>query len=322
MLCAIRRNRTVTRIRVGIVGIGKIARDQHIPSLRKNDAFKLVACASRHAKTDGLANFATLEAMLTGCPDLDAISICTPPQVHYDTAKLCLKSGKHVFLEKPPCATTAQLDRLAAIARESRCTLFQTWHSRYAPGVEPARRWLSSRKIRSVHVTWKEDVRQWHPGQTWIWEAGGFGVFDPGINAISILTQIIADPIFVTAANLFVPSNCASPIAADVAFAIDGGARISAALDFRHTGVQTWDIDVETDGGMLKLSAGGSMMSIDGATVSTPANHGPHGEYEALYRRFAELIAHRQSDVDGRPFQLVADIFLIGKRHIVEPFAD
>ena len=246
----------MTRIRIGIVGIGKIARDQHIPSLHGNDAFELAAGASRLATVEGVDNFTTLEAMLAGCPDLDAVSICTPPQTHFEAARLCLKSGKHVFLEKPPCTTTAQLDRLATLAREADRTLFQTWHSRHAPGVEPAQHWLSSRKIRSVRVTWKEDVRQWHPGQTWIWEAGGFGVFDPGINAISILTKIIAEPILVAAADLFVPANCATPIAADIGFTIDGGAGIAAAFDFRHTGVQTCDIDIETDDGALKLSAG------------------------------------------------------------------
>ena len=47
--------------------------------------------------------------------------------------------------------------------------------------------------MKRLLVTWKEDVRHWHPGQQWIWEAGGFGVFDPGINALSIVTKIMPD---------------------------------------------------------------------------------------------------------------------------------
>ena len=248
---------TVTRISILASPASGILREiSTFPCLHANEAFELAACASRNSRVDGVETSPTIEAMLDGCPDLDAISICTPPQVHYEAAKLALKSGKHVFLEKPPCATTAQLDRLAAIARESTAPCSRPG----IPVMRPAssRRGIGFRPAKSAtcRVTWKEDVRQWHPGQTWIWEAGGFGVFDPGINAISILTQYFPEPIFVTAADLFVPSNCASPIAADIAFAIDGGARIPAAFDFRHTGVQTWDIDIETDGGMLKLSAG------------------------------------------------------------------
>jgi D-galactose 1-dehydrogenase len=312
----------VKRIRLGLIGVGKIARDQHIPALRANGKYELAACASRNARVDGVANYPSLEAMLEGSPDLDAVSICTPPQVHYAAAKLALSRGKHVFLEKPPCSTTAQLDRLAKLARQAGRTLFQTWHSRHAPGVAPARRWLANRKIRAVQVTWKEDVRQWHPGQTWIWQAGGFGVFDPGINAISILTEILPEAFFVKSADLFVPENCEAPIAANIAFALDGGAAVAAEFDFRHTGVQTWDIDVETDDGALKLSAGGGKLFIDSVTAAAGGNEGPHGEYESLYARFAELIERGESDVDGRPFQLVADAFLAGRRLSVEAFVE
>lgn len=310
------------RIRIGLVGVGKIARDQHIPALRANGNYDLVACASRNAQVDGVANHASLAEMLDAHPDLDAVAISTPPQVHYEAASLALARGKHVFLEKPPCSTTAQLDRLAARAREAERALFQTWHSRFARGVAPARRWLASRTLKRVTVTWKEDVRQWHPGQTWIWQAGGFGVFDPGINALSILTEILSEAFFVTAAELFVPKNCEAPIAADISFVTDGGVAIAAAFDFRHIGVQTWDIDVETDKGTLKLAEGGSKLFIDGTAVPGEGPDGPHGEYEALYARFADLVARGQSEVDGRPFQLVADSFLAGKRTSVEAFVE
>ena len=158
--------------RMAIVGVGKIARDQHIPALRANPSFELVACASRNAMVEGVANFTSLDDMLRERPDIDAVAICSPPQAHYPAARLALDRGKHVVLEKPPCATTAQLDLLSRLAQDCGRTLFQTWHSQHAAGVEPAARWLQTRVVRAVQVTWKEDVRQWHPGQAWIWRAG------------------------------------------------------------------------------------------------------------------------------------------------------
>ncbi len=306
-------------IGIGIVGVGKIARDQHIPAIRANGAFDLLASASRNAGIEGIQNFPSVEAMLDGAPQLDAVAICTPPQVHYETAKLALSRGKHVFLEKPPCLTTVQLDELAACARKAKRTLFQSWHSQHAAGVIPARSWLKDRAIKGGQVTWKEDVRRWHPGQLWIWQAGGFGIFDPGINAISILTTILPQSFFAQSATLYVPENCETPIAADVEFATGNGAHISASMDFRHEGEQTWDIDIETADGTLKLSQGGSKLFIDGKSVNT-AEH--EGEYPSLYRRFAALIAQNLSEVDARPFQIVADIFLIAKRVTVARFED
>jgi D-galactose 1-dehydrogenase len=308
-------------VRIGLVGIGKIARDQHIPSIAGNPDFTLVAVASRHGRVDGVANFPTIEAMLDGWSDLDAVAICTPPQVHYDAAKLALAHGKHVLLEKPPCTSVLQLDNLARLAGDAGRTFYQTWHSKHALGVTPAARLVKDRALNRVHVTWKEDVRQWHPGQTWIWQAGGFGVFDPGINAFSILTTLFPEPFFPASATLFVPSNCEAPIAADVEFRTDRGMPITAALDFRHTGVQTWDIDIETDRGPLKLSAGGANLTAACKTVPPEAG-ALESEYEAIYRRFASLIARGQSDVDTRPLQLVSDIFLVAKRVAVEPFVD
>lgn len=305
------------KLRVGIVGVGKIARDQHIPALRANPAFEFIACASRHAQVDGVANFPNLEAMLDGAPDLDAVTICTPPQVHYEAARTALRRGKHVFLEKPPCATTAELEQLARQADDVARTLFQSWHSRHAAGVEAARQWLEPRTIRDIRITWKEDVRYWHPGQTWIWEAGGFGVLDPGINALSILTTILARPIFAREATLFFPQNCEAPIAADISLTSSLGTPISAAFDFRHTGIQTWDIDVRTDGGALKLAEGGAVLSVDGERIGLKESD---GEYPSLYRHFAELVRQSRSEVDATPFRLVADIFLIGKRIGVERF--
>lgn len=308
-------------IRLGIVGVGKIAQDQHIPALRSNPDFALVACASRHAQVDGVQNFPTIEAMLTDGAELDAVAICTPPQVHFEAAKLALLSGKHVLLEKPPCSSTMQLQRLTALASETGRTLYQTWHSQHAPGVAPAERWLKPRRILGARVAWKEDVRRWHPGQTWIWQPGGFGVLDPGINAISILTRIIPEPFFAESARLYAPSNRDAPIAADVLFRTDSGAEISAAFDFRHTGVQTWDIDIDTDAGAIKLSGGGAVFTVGGAP-RPPDGSELESEYGSIYRRFAELIGHGQSDVHAAPLQITADIFLVAKQIAAEPFED
>ena len=141
-------------IRMGIVGLGKIARDQHIPCIAANPAFELRAVASPHSTIAGVPNFPNLEAMLAGAPEVDAVAICTPPQVHYDLAKAALNSGRHVLMEKPPCASLAQLEDLVRRAGNARRSLYQTWHSQHARAVEPAARLLEKRKLHRVSITW------------------------------------------------------------------------------------------------------------------------------------------------------------------------
>ena len=306
----------MTVLRVAIVGLGKIARDQHIPAIAATDGVTLVAVASRHASLPHLPHFATLDHLLRDGPPIDAVALCTPPQVRSNQAATALSAGKHVMLEKPPGASLSELDPLIALAPREGKTLFATWHSRFAAAVEPARQWLASRRIRSVQITWKEDVRVWHPGQGWIFEAGGLGVFDPGINALSILTRILPEPAFVTAAELAFPANREAPIAANLSLTDSTGLPISAEFDFRQSGPQTWDIVVETDGGRLVLSSGGARLTLDGEVKVDGIN----AEYRALYRRFVDLTATAASDVDLTPLRLVADAFLLGKRRNVEAF--
>jgi len=304
-------------LRIGLVGIGKIARDQHIPALSANGRFALAACASRHARIDGVANFPDLESMLAGVPDLQCISICTPPQAHFDAALLALRAGKHVMLEKPPAASVRQIELLAGEAERRGLTLFQTWHSRFAAGVDAAREWMRTRPLKGGRITWKEDVHFWHPGQRWIWEPGGFGVFDPGINALSLLTEVLASEVCVERASLEFPENQQSPIAAALLLRTAHGATIDAEFDFRQKGEQSWDIELQTGSGNLRLSRGGAGLAIDGKTVML--DEGMAGEYPRLYQRFADLCESGSSEVDIRPFQLVADAFLVGARRIVAP---
>ncbi|MBV8036824.1 Gfo/Idh/MocA family oxidoreductase [Roseateles sp.] len=304
-------------LKLGLVGIGKIARDQHIPALAADPRFELVATASRNARVAGVAGFTSVEAMLAELPELDAISICTPPQAHFDAAVAALRAGKHVMLEKPPAATTRQIALLQAEAARQGRTLFQTWHSRFAAGVDAARDWLCGRTLSGGSISWKEDVHHWHPGQQWIWEAGGLGVFDPGINALSVLTEVLAEEAFVHKAVLEFPENQQAPIAARLDLRTPAGVSVEAAFDFRQKGEQTWDIELVTTAGRLRLSQGGGVLEIDGQPMATDAALA--GEYPRLYARFAELCAAGRSQVDWRPFQLVADAFLIGERRIVAP---
>lgn len=305
-------------INLAIVGVGKIVRDQHLPAVARNSDYKLIAAASRHGTVDGIENFKSIDEMLAAAPAIQAVSLCMPPQYRYEAAEKALSAGKHVFLEKPPGATLSEVADLEALAAAKGLSLFASWHSRYAPAVEAARSFLAGTTIRSMQVIWKEDVRHWHPNQEWIWQAGGLGVFDPGINALSIVTHILPRPVFITAATLEFPENRDAPIAAAITFTDAGGLDLSAEFDWRQTGKQSWDIVAQTESGEMVLSEGGAKLSIDGKLV----HEEPEQEYPMLYKRFAGIIKAGQSDVDLAPLRHVADAFMLGRRKFVEAFHD
>lgn len=305
-------------IRIAIVGYGKIARDQHVPSIAADPRFVLAAVVSPRSPADaGVPVFVSTEAMLDAMAgELDAVAICTPPTVRLAVAEAAFEAGLDVLLEKPPAATLGEIEEMERLGREAGRTLFTAWHSQHAAAVARAAAVLAGKTVSALRICWHEDVRKWHPGQEWIWAPGGFGVFDPGINALSIATRILPSRLFVREALLSFPENRQTPIAARIEFEGEAG-RCSADLDWRYSEGERWTIRVETeDGTVLELLDGGARMSLDGE----PQPVGRAGEYPSLYARFAELVEAGRSDVDREPLRIVADAFLVGRRETVEPF--
>jgi predicted dehydrogenase len=306
----------VKPIRIAILGFGKIAEDQHVPAIAVNPRFELVATSSRSGQ--GVAQaFTDWRELILTVEGLEAVAITTPPGPRYDIARECLLAGLHCLLEKPPTAGLAEIADLDCLAQAQGATLFTTWHAQHHSTVDAAAKALAGKRIKSMTIHWHEDVHKWHPGQAWIWEPGGFGVFDPGINAFSIATKIFPGGLFVRDATLSVPRNAQTPIAANVSFfSPEADGPLTASLDWRRTEGEEWTIAIETsDGVRVRLEGGGSRLFLNGEPTD---DHGP-GEYPDIYRTFVDLIDQRGSLVDVAPLRLVADCLLVGRRQEVEP---
>lgn len=302
------------KTKVALVGIGKIALDQHAPALNASPYWELAATISRNGSVPGVQAFTDFATFLAERPDIPVVSLCMPPVPRFAFAEAAFFAGRHVMLEKPPGATLAEVYALEALAKEKGLSLYATWHSRMAHAVAPAKAWLADKAVQEAHITWREDVRKWHPGQDWVFEPGGMGVFDPGINALSILTEILPKPVHLTRATLEFPANRQTPIAAELTFS----GNVSAEFDWRQEGPQTWDIEVQTDRGQLALRMGGNVLEIDGKPSA--GENTIMGEYPALYARMADLVRTGKSDVDLAPMVHVADALTLGQRMTTAEF--
>jgi predicted dehydrogenase len=132
-------------IRVGIIGIGRIAVDSHIPDLRKAGAevFALADVvpgrAGRFAAQFGIPHAFDDYRQMLRREELDAVVVASPILAHEENAVAAFEAGKHVFLEKPPAATAAGMRRITAAGhkagkamrrrrtwRTPRCTCFSS----------------------------------------------------------------------------------------------------------------------------------------------------------------------------------------------------
>ena len=225
------------------------------------------------------------------------MAICTPPGVRHTLVREALDAGKQVLMEKPPTATVSEMDDLVAHAKIKGRVLFATWHSQYNDAVDRVRDILARDGVRSVRIDWRENVRKWHPGQDWVWEPGGFGVCDPGINAMSIFSKIMPMPVFVDSAVLTVPANRQTPVDAQIRFktADKDGPDLSAGFNWLEGDQEVWTQTIVTGKGQtLTLRNGGAVLDINGVET---VNEKPQ-EYEKIYERFAELLDTGASDAD------------------------
>jgi D-galactose 1-dehydrogenase len=222
-------------------------------------------------------------------------------------------------MEKPPTPTISELDDLVAYAKAKNRVLFQTWHSQYNEAVDRTRDILARDGVSRLRIDWRESVRKWHPGQDWVWEPGGFGVFDPGINALSIFAKILPFPAFVDSAKLTFPSNKQTPVDVEIRFksAQKPAPDMSAGFNWLEESGEIWTIAITTGkGDELKLEKGGTVLRINGA-VEVEA---PSEEYERIYEHFADLLDRKESFVHDMPLRLVADAFLLGARETTDAF--
>ncbi len=309
----------MSKRKIAIIGLGKISVDQHVPVIAASGTFDLAAVVStRGLSSGGVPSFKTAAELYRAMPEIGIVAVNTPPGARHAIAREALEQGKDVLLEKPPATTLSELADLEAVAKANSRVLFATWHSIFNPAVEEARALIAKAGLKSLAIEWREDVRKWHPGQDWVWEPGGFGVFDPGINALSIFTRILPFTPLVKSAVLTYPANRQTPIGAKVEFAAPmGGVALSADFDWREQGDEKWHMTLTLgDGRPARLFKGGAALSVEGKPVVDV----PMEEYQRIYRRFAELLDRRESDVEATPLRLVADAMLVGARLTTDAF--
>jgi len=306
--------------KIAVIGIGKISQDQHLPVIDKSKDFELAACVSTRGIGHGdVPVFKTPAELYKAMPEVGLVSICTPPNVRHQMVREAIDAGKDVLLEKPPTQTLAEFDDLVAYGRKKDRVLFQTWHSQYNAAVDETRKILKKEGVKSVRIDWRESVRKWHPGQDWVWEPGGFGVCDPGINAMSIFTKIMPFPVFVESSKLKFPANRQTPVDVEIVFKSLEKSKPSLSAHFNwleETG-EIWTVAIETArGNQLRLEKGGTVLVLNDHVVI----QNPSEEYEGIYERFAKLLRKGKSDMDGAPLRLISDAFFLGARENIEEF--
>lgn len=213
-------------VRWGVLGAAAIATGRTMPALRKAPSATLLALASRDpARALEVAEqfaiprvHASYDALLAD-PDIDAVYVPLPNQLHFEWSLRALQAGKHVLCEKPLCVSADQVRRLCAERDRGGRHIEEAFAFRNHPQWAKLDALLAAGtigEVRSVHATLAKqfldpaDVRN-DPA------AGGGALYDLGSYAISACNLVFKRP----------PERVVAALERDPAFGID---RLTSAL--------------------------------------------------------------------------------------------
>ena len=308
----------MTIVKVALVGLGSIARTEHLPIIMDSTNFKLAATISEEWQdVGGVPNFQTVEALSRSGTSVDALVICTPVMPRFDLACAAVKAGYHVMLEKPPFSSVAECEYVMDLAAASNVCIFSAWHSRYAPFVPEILDWVEENKCSEIEVIWCEDVRKWHPCQDWVKHRASLGVFDAGINALSIVS--ITHPTLAPKAVLFDrPGNWQTPISVKAELLSSDDTHIKVNFDWSTSRRERWQITYRAGVEWFAITQGGSgMIASDGRRDEKVIQH---YEYRGVYQDFYEAILSNQSKFDWIALQVAEDMFGVAEWRTVSAF--
>ena len=208
---------TGRRIRIGLIGTGRIAAFVHLPSLRLlPELCEVTAVASRDAHRAksfaeqwGVSRVHDTWEALVADPELDAVVVCPPSDLNPAVAGAAVAAGKHVLCEKPlAIAHPAALALAEAADRVSGRVHMVAFTFRFAAGLRYLRRLVEEGhfgEIRHWRMSYFNDG-QLDPGIPFGWRhlraRGGAGVIaDMGSHMVDTARYLLGDVAAVSAVN-------------------------------------------------------------------------------------------------------------------------
>lgn len=142
----------MTKIKIGVLGTGEIAKGRHIPAFNHVKEASIIAVMDiNEERARDVANTFNIEHVCTDLGDMlekiDALLITTPNKFHAPAAIQALNAGVHVMCEKPMALNTKECEEMIAAAEKSCKVLTIAYHYRFMKEARAAKRIVNSGEI-------------------------------------------------------------------------------------------------------------------------------------------------------------------------------
>ena len=305
---------------LGIIGFGNIGK-VHFDALTKlgQSDFKVQFIADiRNVPPLNDVNYSNDYRDLLQDPGIQAVSINTPPNTHYQLVMDALNAGKHVLVEKPPALTVSLCEEMITLADKKGKVLFMAFHARYNPAVEAVKKELKDKEIKRIDIQYAEYVLNYHSPDGWIFNpeiAGGGVLMDSGINALSIATYVLPKSTTFSVGN--VQLNKASGFkvetGAHVSFSFGDNKKGTISMDWMHQGHEIRQVTFVTDQDEYTVDIVRNTLSKNGevlmSTDEARETVDQESEYRRVYRDFASHLVNRESLTSTREIGFIQEAY-------------
>jgi UDP-N-acetylglucosamine 3-dehydrogenase len=197
------------KIRIGIIGAGKIAERTHLPQYAASKQAEVVAiCDIIKKKADRLAGmykvpkvYADYKKMIKEA-GIDAVSVCTPNYLHAPMTIFAAKNKKHVLCEKPMSITVKDMKAMIKACRDNKVTLMVEQSHRFDPAHEVLHDYIAKGTIgRILNVRGKlghAGPEYWSTDSPWFFQkqkSGGGVSVDVGIHILDLIRFVVGKDI-------------------------------------------------------------------------------------------------------------------------------
>ena len=148
----------MSKIRVGVIGVGRVAWIGHLPWYKENPVVELVAVADvdehkarKAAEYFHIPYFYTDYEKLVSRKDIDAVSICTPVHLHTEQTVRAAEEGKHVLVEKPMARDIYECDEMIRVCEKAGVVLMVGFMKRFNPGFQKIKKLLDEGTLGKPH---------------------------------------------------------------------------------------------------------------------------------------------------------------------------
>lgn len=201
-----KQSRARERIRLGIIGCGKVAHHRHVPALNLIPRFQIVAASDTQA--DRLDRFAREYNVpqrypdyheLLENPDIDAVAVLTHTGAHAEIGLAAMEAGKHLFMEKPLALTLEDCERLIEKSNAAPTKSLLCFNLRRHRLIQRAREELRTgkmgqiRAIRSVYTHLRDGSQapSWHR----VLDLGGGVTFNEAVHHFDLWYYLLGQEV-------------------------------------------------------------------------------------------------------------------------------